>query len=120
MSGTAEMPSGACSSGIAAPIASGSRSSACPNTGLAAAAKPVFGHAELRLPLAIGAAIPLLQAPEGISAVPLMLRGRYDVRGLFLAFSMGLRLVAIAVAASHGLAWTIAAIAVAQGIASLG
>ena len=87
---------------------------------LAAAAKPVFGHAELRLPLAIGAAIPLLQAPEGISAVPLMLRGRYDVRGLFLAFSMGLRLAAIAVAASYGLAWTIGAIAVAQGVASLG
>jgi len=33
---------------------------------LAACAKPVFGHVELRVPLAIGAAIPLLQAPEGI------------------------------------------------------
>lgn len=86
--------------------------------GLAAAAKPVFGHAELRLPLAIGAAIPLLQAPEGISAVPLMLRGRYDIRGLFLALSMGLRLAAIAAGASFGLAWTIAAIAVAQAVAS--
>ncbi|HEY8316096.1 MAG TPA: oligosaccharide flippase family protein [Gaiellaceae bacterium] len=86
--------------------------------GLAAAARPVFGHAELRLPLAIGAAIPLLQAPEGISAVPLMLRGRYDTRGLFLALSMALRLAAIAAAASFGLAWTIAAIAVAQAVAS--
>lgn len=86
---------------------------------LASAAGPVFGHAELRLPLAIGAAIPLLQAPEGISAVPLMLRGRYDVRGGFLALSMALRLAAIAVGANFGLAWTIAAIAAAQAAASL-
>jgi O-antigen/teichoic acid export membrane protein len=86
---------------------------------LASAARPVFGHAELRLPLAIGAAIPLLQAPEGISAVPLMLRGRYDVRGGFLALSMALRLAAIAAGASFGLAWTIAAIAAAQAAASL-
>jgi O-antigen/teichoic acid export membrane protein len=86
---------------------------------LAACAKPVFGHAELRLPLAIGAAIPLLQAPEGIAVVPLILRGRYDVRGAFLALSMALRLAAIAVGAGFGLAWTIAAIAVAQAIASL-
>jgi len=86
---------------------------------LAAFAKTVFGHAELRLPLAIGAAIPLLQAPEGIAVVPLVLRGRYDVRGGFLALSMTLRLAAIAVGAGFGLAWTIAAMAVAQGIASL-
>jgi O-antigen/teichoic acid export membrane protein len=86
---------------------------------LAAAAKPVFGHAELRLPLAIGAAIPLLQAPEGMAAVPLMLRGRYDVRGMFLALSMALRLGAIAVGAPFGLAWTITAIVAAQALASL-
>jgi O-antigen/teichoic acid export membrane protein len=86
---------------------------------LAAAAEPVFGHAELRVPLAIGAAIPLLQAPEGIAAAPLMLRGRYDVRGMFLALSMGLRLAAIAVGAGFGLTWTIAAIAAAQAAASL-
>jgi O-antigen/teichoic acid export membrane protein len=87
--------------------------------GLAAAAKPVFGHAELRLPLVIGAAIPLLQAPEGISVAPLMLRRRYDVRGAFSALSMALRLAAIAAGASFGLAWTIAAIAGAQAVASL-
>jgi O-antigen/teichoic acid export membrane protein len=86
---------------------------------LASVAELVFGHAELRLPLAIGAVIPLLQAPEGMAAVPLMLRGRYDLRGFFLAFSMALRLIAIAIGASHGLAWTIGAIAVAQAVASL-
>jgi O-antigen/teichoic acid export membrane protein len=86
---------------------------------LAAGSRTVFGHSGLRLPLAIAAAIPLLQAPEGMSAVPLMLRGRYDLRGGFLAFSMALRLTAILLGASHGLAWTIGAIAVAQALASL-
>ena len=86
---------------------------------LAAVAEPVFGHAELRLPLAIAAAIPLLQSPEGMAAVPLMLRGRYDLRGGFLAVSMALRLGAIAAGAPFGLAWTIGAIAVAQAVASL-
>lgn len=86
---------------------------------LAVFAEPIFGHAELRLPLAIGATIPLLQAPEGISAVALMLRGRYDLRGGFYAVSMALRLAAIAAFASVGLAWTIGAIAVAQGLSSV-
>jgi O-antigen/teichoic acid export membrane protein len=86
--------------------------------GLAAGATTVFGHAELRLPLAIAAALPLLQAPEGISAVSLMLRGRYDLRGGFLAVSTTLRLVAIAVGAPHGLAATIAGLAAAQGATS--
>jgi O-antigen/teichoic acid export membrane protein len=54
-----------------------------------------------------------------MAAVPLMLRGRYDVRGLFLAVSMALRLTAIAAGAEHGLAWTIGAMAIAQGVATL-
>jgi O-antigen/teichoic acid export membrane protein len=91
----------------------------CALLGLAAASQTVFGHAGLRLPLAIAAAIPLLQAPEGMSAVPLMLHGRYDVRGGFLALSMALRLAAIGIGAPHGLAWTIGAIAAAQALASL-
>jgi O-antigen/teichoic acid export membrane protein len=86
---------------------------------LAVFAKQVFGHAELRLPLAIGATIPVLQAPEGIAAVALILRQRYDVRGAFLGVSMALRLLAIAFGAPHGLAWTIGAMAIAQGVASL-
>ncbi|MBV8256973.1 MAG: lipopolysaccharide biosynthesis protein [Actinobacteria bacterium] len=86
--------------------------------GLAALAKPVFGHAELRLPLALGAAIPLLQSPEGMSAVPLMLRGRYDIRGFFLALSMALRLTGIAVGAPHGLTAAVGGIVAAQAAAS--
>lgn len=85
---------------------------------LATLSGPVFGHAELRLPMAIGAATPVVQAPESVAAVPLMLHGRYDLRGGLLALSMALRLAAIAVAASHGLAWTIGAIVAGQGLSA--
>jgi O-antigen/teichoic acid export membrane protein len=88
--------------------------------GLAFGAGTVFHHGELRTPLLISALLPLAQSPEGISAVPLMLRGRYDVRGAFLALSMALRLAAVAVASHHGLSWTIAAIVFAQVAASAG
>jgi O-antigen/teichoic acid export membrane protein len=86
--------------------------------GLGLFAADVFHHGELRTPLMISAILPLAQAPEGMAAVPLMLRGRYDARGGFLALSMGLRLAGIAVAAPHGLAWTIAAIVLAQVVSS--
>jgi O-antigen/teichoic acid export membrane protein len=86
--------------------------------GLAALSPRIFGTTQLRVPLAIAAVVPLLQAPEGMAATALMLRGRYDLRGWFLAVSMGLRLLAIALGAPHGVAWTIAAIAGAQAAAS--
>jgi O-antigen/teichoic acid export membrane protein len=86
--------------------------------GLAFASGSVFHHAGLRAPLAISALLPLAQSPEGMAVVPLMLRGRYDVRGLFLTVSMSLRLAAIAVGTHFGLTWTIAAIVFAQVIAS--
>jgi O-antigen/teichoic acid export membrane protein len=86
--------------------------------GLAFSAGTVFNHAALRTPLAISALLPLAQSPEGMAAVPLMLRGRYDVRGGFLGLSMALRLAAIAVGSQFGLSWTIAAIVLAQVVAS--
>src|ERR1051325_5458653 len=63
---------------------------------LAAFAGSVFHHAELRTPLALSALLPLAQSPEGMAAVPLMLRGRYDLRGGFLGLSMALRLRRVA------------------------
>jgi O-antigen/teichoic acid export membrane protein len=78
----------------------------------------IFHHSQLRTPLAIAALLPLAQSPEGMAAVPLMLRGRYDVRGGFLAFSMILRLAAIAAGSQFGLTWTIVAIVLAQVAAS--
>ena len=86
--------------------------------GLAFASGSVFHHSELRTPLAIAALIPLAQSPEGMAAVALMLRGRYDIRGGFLMVSMALRLAAVAVGAHYGLSWTIAAIVLAQVAAS--
>jgi O-antigen/teichoic acid export membrane protein len=76
------------------------------------------GGTELRVPLAIGAAIPLAQAPEGLAGVALFLRGRYDVRASFLMVSMVLRLVAVVVGSRYGLTETIAAIALAQVVAT--
>ena len=86
--------------------------------GLGAGAATVFHHSELRTPLMIAALLPIAQSPEGMAAVPLMLRGRYDVRGFFLMTSMGLRLSAIGIGAPHGLTWTIIAIVLAQVAAS--
>ena len=82
--------------------------------GLGAGAATVFHHGELRTPLMISALLPLAQSPEGMAAVPLMLRGRYDVRGFFLMTSMALRLTAIAAGSHFGLTWTITAIVFAQ------
>jgi len=87
--------------------------------GLAVLSKQVFHHGGLEGPLLVAAILPLVQSPEGIAGVPLYLRGRYDLRAAFLASSMALRLAAIAVAAAHGLTWTVAAIVAAQGIATI-
>jgi PST family polysaccharide transporter len=86
---------------------------------LAALSNVLFGTTDLRVPLAIAATVPLLQAPEGMAATALMLRGRYDIRGWFLAVSMALRLAAVVAAASHGLVATMVAFALAQALASL-
>jgi O-antigen/teichoic acid export membrane protein len=72
----------------------------------------------LTTPLLIGAFIPLAQCTENVGGVALVLRGRYDIRAFFLFVSMALRFTAIAVFASHGLNETIAAMVVAQVIAT--
>jgi O-antigen/teichoic acid export membrane protein len=68
--------------------------------------------------LAVGAAIPIAQAPEGLAGVVLFLRGRYDVRAVFLAFSMALRLAAVWLGAPRGLTTTIVLIVIAQLIST--
>src|SRR4029079_4634275 len=72
----------------------------------------------LTTPLLIGAFIPLAQCTENVGGVAIVLRGRYDVRAFFLFVSTALRFTAIAVFASHGLNATIAAMVVAQVIAT--
>src|SRR5262249_47725123 len=72
----------------------------------------------LETPLYVAALLPLAQCVENVGGVGLILRGRYDLRGLFLFTSMALRLTAIAVAAPHGLTATIAAIVAAQAVST--
>src|SRR5919205_1647998 len=82
--------------------------------GFAPLANTLLHKHGLTTPLLIGAFIPLAQCTENAGGVAIVLRGRYDIRAFFLFVSMALRLTAIAVAAPHGLAATIAAMVVAQ------
>ena len=72
----------------------------------------------LTTPLLIGAFIPLAQCTENVGGVAIVLRGRYDIRAFFLFVSMALRFAAIAAFAPEGLNATIAAMVVAQVIAT--
>lgn len=86
---------------------------------LAPLAAPIFGDENLAAPLLVAALLPLAQAPEGLAGTALILHGRYDVRAAFLALSMALRLVAIAIGAQYGVTETMVAIVVAQVVATL-
>lgn len=86
---------------------------------LAVFANSVFKAHGLATPLLVSALLPLAAAPESLGATVLVLRGRYDLRAGFLSFSMALRLVALAVGASHGVTWAIASIVVAQVLATV-
>ena len=63
---------------------------------LAPAADSLLHKQGLTTPLLIGAFLPLAQCTENVGGVPLILRGRYDIRVFFLFVSMALRLSAIA------------------------
>ncbi|HEV7641537.1 MAG TPA: lipopolysaccharide biosynthesis protein [Gaiellaceae bacterium] len=73
----------------------------------------------LRDAMLIAALIPLIQQPEGMAGALLLVRNRYDLRGVLLFWSMLLRLVAIAIGARHGLLWLFTAIVVAQVVSSI-
>jgi O-antigen/teichoic acid export membrane protein len=81
---------------------------------LAPAAGALFGDDRLLKPMLVAAALPLMQAPENVGGVALILRGRYDIRAFFLLFSMALRLAGIAIGTRYGLTETIVAIVAAQ------
>jgi O-antigen/teichoic acid export membrane protein len=85
---------------------------------LAPVADGIFGADGLTVPLLLGALLPLVQAPENVGSTALLLRGRYDLRGAYQAFAMALRLTAIVLAAPHGVTETIAAMVVAQAVAT--
>ena len=86
---------------------------------LAPVADTVFGAEGLAAPILVGALMPLVQATENVGATALLLRGRYDLRGAYQTFAMALRLTAIAIAAPYGVTETLAAMVVAQAIATV-
>ena len=86
---------------------------------LAPVADSIFGADGLAAPILVGALMPLVQATENVGATALLLRGRYDLRGAYQTFAMALRLVAIVIAAPHGVTETLAAMVVAQAVATL-
>ncbi len=80
----------------------------------------VFNDAEgLQTAMLIAALLPGLQAVESIGAAVLILRGRYDVRGVLLTLSMGLRLAGVTIGAQFGVTGAIAGVVVAQAITSV-
>jgi O-antigen/teichoic acid export membrane protein len=85
---------------------------------LAPLADGVFGTDGLLVPLLLAALLPVLQSTEGIAAAALVLRSRYDVRAWFLLVSMAVRLIAIVVAAPHGVTATVVGLLVAQVVAT--
>jgi O-antigen/teichoic acid export membrane protein len=85
---------------------------------LAPVADSLFGADGLTVPILIGALLPLVQAPENVGATAFLLHGRYDLRGAYQTSTMALRLAAIGIGASFGVTETIAAMVVAQAIAT--
>jgi O-antigen/teichoic acid export membrane protein len=85
--------------------------------GLIAALSPLADHVfgtELTVPLLVAAALPFLYAFEGTAAATMILRGRYDVRAWLLALTTAVRLVAIVLAAPHGVTATVVALVLGQ------
>ncbi len=81
----------------------------------------VFSHLiwpGVALPMLVGAFIPPAQAPEGIAGGALILRGRYDVRGIFFAVAMGLRLAGTGIGALWGVTGAITGLLLAQVLAT--
>lgn len=86
---------------------------------LAPLAEWVFGADGLTVPFLLAAGLPLAQAPENVATTALLLRGRYDLRAGYQAFSMGLRLAAVAVGVRYGIAETLAGIVLAQVVGTV-
>ena len=84
----------------------------------APAANWVFGVHSLTAPMLAVAFLPLIQTQEDVAATALLLRGRYDLRAAFLAFSMALRLAGIAVGAHYGVLEAVLGLLAAQVVAT--
>jgi len=86
---------------------------------LAPFADSLFNTTGMLEPMLLAACLPLLQAAESMGAAMLILRSRYDIRGALLTLATGLRLIAIVIAAPHGVNATVFGIVVAQLVTSI-
>jgi O-antigen/teichoic acid export membrane protein len=86
--------------------------------GLAPVASRLWGVDDVVVPMIVAAAIPIVQAPEGVAGGAIILRGRYDVRGAFLTLSMGLRLAGVVIGCLWGVTGAIVGMVVAQAVAT--
>ncbi|HWE80167.1 MAG TPA: hypothetical protein VG265_00835 [Gaiellaceae bacterium] len=85
---------------------------------LAPFARGIWGAGGVFVPMLIAATISVTQAPENVAAGAIILRGRYDIRGAFLAVSMALRLIGLAIGCRHGIRGAVIGMAVAQVVAT--
>ena len=86
---------------------------------LAPVADRIFGADGVGTALFAAALLPLVQSVENVGATTLLLHSRYDLRGAYQAGSAGLRLLALVLAAPLGVPEALAAMTLAQAIASL-
>lgn len=85
---------------------------------LAPVADRLFGADGVGSALLAASLLPLVQSAENVASTALLLHSRYDLRGAYQAGSASLRLAAIAIAAPLGVTELLAAIVVAQAIAT--
>jgi O-antigen/teichoic acid export membrane protein len=83
-------------------------------------ADELFGAEGVGTAIVAAALLPLVQSAENVGSTTFLLHDRYDLRGAYQAFSAGLRLVAIAIAAPLGVTEALLAIVVAQAVATTG
>lgn len=86
---------------------------------LAPFADSLFGTRHLLVPMLLGALMPVTLIPEALAGAMLVLAGRYDVRGWFLAVTQALRLAGIVAGAHYGVAQAVLGLVLGQAAASL-
>jgi O-antigen/teichoic acid export membrane protein len=87
--------------------------------GAAALAPWIWTTGGLRGAMLIAALVPLVQQPEGMGGAVMLVRNRYDLRGVLLLWAMALRFAAIAIGARFGLITLFVAVVLAQVVSTL-
>lgn len=85
---------------------------------LAPFAKEVWGEGGVLVPMLLVSVLPLAQSPETVAAGAIILRGRYDLRAVFLVTSMATRLAGLGIGCFFGVTGAIVGLIVAQIVAT--